>query len=99
MATDMRRSELPPPCKCISSNASIRWCDMDSLTATIIDYRYFIELMAIAIAIVTAVSSIDDVLVDLFYWCLKLFGRQDSKDRKIARQASETAQSSERPFA
>ncbi|HEX4555622.1 MAG TPA: glycosyl transferase family protein [Xanthobacteraceae bacterium] len=72
---------------------------MDSLTATIIEYRYAIELMAVAIAIVTAVSSVDDVLVDLSYWCLRLFGRQDSKDRKIARQASESSQTSERPFA
>ena len=51
------------------------------------------------IAILTAISSVDDMLVDLSYWCLKLFGRQDAKDREIARRAGEAAQLPERPFA
>jgi adsorption protein B len=72
---------------------------MDSLTQSILAYRHLIEILAIVIAILTAISSVDDMLVDLSYWCLKLFGRQDAKDREIARRAGEAAQLPERPFA
>src|SRR5215475_10326655 len=72
---------------------------MDPLTEWILDYRYWIEILTIAIAIVTAISSVDDMLVDLFYWCLRLFGRQDAKDRAFAQRASEASQFPERPFA
>src|SRR5438552_9414462 len=72
---------------------------MDALTSTILDYRHIIEVLAIAIAIVTAISSIDDVFVDLYYWCLKIFARQDAKDREFARGVSAAMNIAERPFA
>jgi adsorption protein B len=70
---------------------------MDALTSTILDYRYYIEVLAIVIASITAVSSVDDVFVDIYYWCLKIFGHQDAKDRAFAR--SLRADVPERPFA
>lgn len=72
---------------------------MDSLIQSLLEYRYLIEILAIVIAILTAVSSIDDMLVDLSYWWLKLLGRQDAKDREFTRRAGEAAQLPERPFA
>jgi adsorption protein B len=70
---------------------------MDALTSAILDYRYYIEALAIAIASITAISSVDDVFVDIYYWCLKLFGRQDARDRAFARTLR--ADVPERPFA
>jgi len=71
--------------------------DMDDLTTAILDYRYYIEILAIAIASITAISSVDDVFVDIYYWCLRLFGHQDAKDRAFAQ--SLRADIPERPFA
>jgi adsorption protein B len=72
---------------------------MDALTAALLQYRYYIEVLAIVVASITAVSSVDDVFVDLYYWCLKLFGRQDAKDRALARSVSIAVGLPERPFA
>jgi adsorption protein B len=71
--------------------------DMDALTSAVLNYRYCIEILAVAIASMTAISSIDDVFVDIYYWCFKIFGRQDAKDRAFAH--SLRADVPERPFA
>ena len=52
---------------------------MEDLTWWVLNYRDRIEILAIVIAVITALSSFDDLFVDLYYWCLKLFGRQDEK--------------------
>ncbi|MDP2410301.1 MAG: glycosyl transferase family protein [Pseudolabrys sp.] len=72
---------------------------MDAITAVILEYRFYIEITAIVIASITAISSVDDIFVDLYYWCLKLFGRQDKKDRALAQSISDAADMPERPFA
>ena len=72
---------------------------MDEITSAILGYRYYIEILAIALACVTALSSVDDVFVDLYYWCLKLFGDQDEKDKALARAVSEAGSRPERPLA
>jgi adsorption protein B len=72
---------------------------MDALTSALLEYRYYIEVLAIVVASITVISSVDDVFVDLYYWCLKLFGRQDAKDRALAQSISKAANLSERPFA
>ncbi|MGZ9143474.1 MAG: glycosyl transferase family protein, partial [Candidatus Binatia bacterium] len=51
------------------------------------------------VATITAISSVDDIFVDLYYWCLKLFGRQGAKDRALAQAISEARNLPERPFA
>jgi bacteriophage N4 adsorption protein B len=70
---------------------------MDAITAAILEYRFGIEILAIAIASITAVSSVDDVFVDIYYWCLRLFGKQDAKNQALARSLQ--ADAAERPFA
>ncbi len=72
---------------------------MDALTASVLEYRYYIEVLLIVIALMTAISSVDDIFVDLYYWCLKLFGRQDAKDEALAQSISEAKSLPERPFA
>jgi adsorption protein B len=72
---------------------------MDALTSYLLAYRYYIEVLAVVVACITAISSVDDVFVDLYYWCLKLVGRQDKKDRALAQSIAEAANLPERPFA
>lgn len=72
---------------------------MDTLTSYLLAYRYYIEVLAIVVACITAISSIDDVFVDLYYWCLKSLGRQDRKDRALAHSISAASSLPERPFA
>ncbi len=72
---------------------------MDELTSAILEYRYYIEIFTIALAVITAISSVDDIFVDLYYWCLKLFGDQDAKDRALALSVSKARSLPERPLA
>ncbi len=67
---------------------------MEDMTWWILNYRDRIEILAIVIAVITALSSFDDVFVDLYYWCLKLFGRQDEKDRALAKSVGGSGESS-----
>ena len=72
---------------------------MDTLTSAILTYRYYIEVLTIVVASLTAISSVDDVFIDLYYWCLKLFGGQNAKDDALALSVSKVARTPERPFA
>lgn len=71
---------------------------MDRLTSAILEYRYYIEILTIGIASITAISSVDDIFVDLYYWWLKVFQGQDAKDRALAHSIS-NHELPERPFA
>jgi adsorption protein B len=72
---------------------------MDFLTPAVLDYLRFVEALAIVVALITAISSADDVFIDIYYWCLRFLGGQKDKDRVLARSVAETAQLRERPFA
>jgi adsorption protein B len=72
---------------------------MDALTITILEYRYYIEVLAISIAVITAVCSVDDVFVDLYYWGLRLSRKQKAKDAALARLLQAGTDLPERPFA
>jgi len=72
---------------------------MDIFTPAVLDYLKFVEVLAVVVAMVTAISSADDVFVDLYYWCLRVFGGQDAKDRVLARLVADAARLPERPFA
>src|ERR1700687_3489398 len=72
---------------------------MESVTRYTLEYRHYIEILAIVIASITAVSSIDDVFIDLYYWCLRLFGGQAAKDDALALSISKVAALPERPVA
>lgn len=70
-----------------------------SMDWLVLDYLRVIEVLAIIVALVTALSSADDVFVDVYYWWLRLFGGQDEQDRVLSRSVAETATLPERPFA
>ena len=72
---------------------------MDVLTPAVLDYLRFVEVLAIAVALVTALSSADDIFIDVYYWCLRLLGGQSAKDRVLAKTVQETTRLPERPFA
>jgi adsorption protein B len=72
---------------------------MEALTPAVLDYLTFVEALAVVVAVVTAISSADDVFVDVYYWCLRFLGGQNAKDRVLARSVSETTRLRERPFA
>ena len=72
---------------------------MEQVTSAVLEYRYYIEILAIALACVTALSSVDDVFVDVYYWCLRLFGNQSEKDRKLSVALAAAVDLPERPLA
>ncbi|MET0707892.1 MAG: glycosyl transferase family protein [Tardiphaga sp.] len=72
---------------------------MEQVTSAVLEYRYYIEILAIALACVTALSSVDDVFVDVYYWCLRLFGNQSEKDRQLSVALAAEVDSPERPLA
>ncbi len=72
---------------------------MDALTPAVVDYLRFVEALAVVVALVTAISSGDDVFVDIYYWILHVLGGQKAKDRVLARSVQETIRLPERPFA
>ena len=72
---------------------------MDDITSAVLEYRFYIEVLLIALACVTAFSSVDDIFVDLYYWCLKLFGDQDKKDQSLPAIVSKASSAPERPLA
>jgi adsorption protein B len=72
---------------------------VEDITSVVLEYRFYIEVLLIALAGVTVVSSVDDIFVDIYYWCLKLFGRQDKKDLALAASVSKARNQPERPLA
>ncbi len=72
---------------------------MEQITSAVLEYRYYVEILAIALACVTALSSLDDVFVDLYYWCLRLFGKQHEKDNELALALLAAGDEPERPLA
>ena len=72
---------------------------MEDSTWWVLNYRDRIEILAVVVAVITALSSFDDLFVDLYYWCLKLFGSQDEKDRALAKSVGDAANLPQRPFA
>lgn len=72
---------------------------MDALTAFVIDFRYAIEIMTVVIAIIIAVSSIDDLFLDLYYWFLKITGNGHVRDRERVADLDLLESIPEKPFA
>ena len=71
---------------------------MNNSTHAVLEYLRFVEVLAIVVAMLTAISSADDVFIDLYYWCLRFIGGQNAKDRVLARSVQETTRLRERPF-
>jgi hypothetical protein len=47
-------------------------------------YIYFVEIVMLIAAVIIAISSFDDLFVDLAYWTSRLLGTADSKSKEVA---------------
>lgn len=65
----------------------------------VLEYRYYIEVTTVVAAIIIAVSSFDDMFVDVLYWLTKFFGRGDAKERARAADLDFIDSLPEQPFA
>jgi adsorption protein B len=70
----------------------------EMIKASVIQYLWFVETATIATAVLIALSSIDDVFVDIYYWAMKLRGSIGVNIANIP-PASEINGIPERPFA
>jgi len=50
-------------------------------TASVLEYRYYIEVLTVIAAVIIAISSVDDLFVDVLYWYSRFFGNGRSKER------------------
>jgi bacteriophage N4 adsorption protein B len=72
---------------------------MSNFTAYVVDYRYYIEYTTIIAGIIIAISSFDDMLVDVLYWVTKFFGSGHAKERRRAADLTFIDSIREEPFA
>jgi len=57
---------------------------MSNLIPLIVEYRYYIEVTTVIAAVIIAVSSFDDMFVDVLYWLTKFFGDGHTSERRRA---------------
>jgi bacteriophage N4 adsorption protein B len=72
---------------------------MGGHTAFVLEYRYYIEIITIVAAIIIAISSVDDMFVDVFYWFTRFFGNGHSKERGLVVDRKFIDRLPEQPFA
>ena len=56
---------------------------MDNLTPFLAQYIYWVEVMMIAAGVIIAISSFDDLLVDVLYWTSRLLGTANSRSSEL----------------
>ncbi|MEY2536786.1 MAG: bacteriophage adsorption protein [Verrucomicrobiota bacterium] len=67
-------------------------------TGFVFQYMYVIEVLTLVAGVIIAISSFDDLFVDLFYWTSRLFGSARSRARELP-SIDLLEQIPERPFA
>ena len=72
---------------------------MEKYLLFVLDYRYCIEVTTIIAAVIIAISSVDDMFVDLYYWITKFFGNGRSKERNRVVDRNCIDSIPEQPFA
>lgn len=72
---------------------------MEKYLPSILEYRYYIEVTTVVAAVIIAISSLDDMFVDVFYWITKFFGNGRSKERNRIADRKFIDSISEQPFA
>ncbi|MBI5263377.1 MAG: glycosyl transferase family protein [Bradyrhizobium sp.] len=71
---------------------------MAHLTSLTAQYLYWIEIMMLVAGIIIAISSFDDLLVDLLYWTSRLLGTANARSAELP-TIELLEQIPERPFA
>jgi adsorption protein B len=77
----------------------VAYLQSDSFLFAFLSYRYYVEILALACAVLIAISSVDDVFVDVYYWGLKIFGNKHERARARALDIATIDFVAERPFA
>jgi adsorption protein B len=72
---------------------------MSRFTAFVVDYRYYIEYTTIVAGILIAISSFDDMFVDVLYWITKFFGSGHTQEQRRAADLTFIDGIRESPFA
>lgn len=52
-------------------------------TSFLFQYLYFIEILMLIAGVIIAISSVDDLVVDLLYWSSRLLGTANRKSREL----------------
>ncbi len=71
---------------------------MENLTSLATQYLYLVEIMMLVAGIIIAVSSLDDLFIDLFYWTSRLLGTANARSKELP-NIEVLEQLPERPFA
>jgi adsorption protein B len=71
----------------------------DAFLAAFLAYRHWVEIIAIGVAILIAISSVDDVFLDIYYWALKFLGNKHHDRRTQEIDFAGMGIGEERPFA
>ena len=71
---------------------------MTNLPPFLFQYLYYIEILMLIAGVIIAISSTDDLFVDLMYWSRRLFGTSGSRSRELP-SFELLEQLPERPFA
>ena len=56
---------------------------MTQAASFIFQYLYVVEILMLIAGVIIAISSIDDLVVDLLYWSSRLMGTSDSKSKEL----------------
>ena len=56
---------------------------MTQAPSFIFQYLYVVEILMLIAGVIIAISSIDDLVVDLLYWSSRLMGTSDSKSKEL----------------
>ena len=56
---------------------------MTQASPFLFQYLYVVEILMLTAGVIIAVSSIDDLFVDLLYWSSRLLGTSGSKSREL----------------
>jgi adsorption protein B len=72
---------------------------MQDFTSLVLAYRYYIEVATIVAAIIIAISSFDDLFVDVYYWLTRIFGNGQAKERSRLADRKFIDGIDEQPFA
>lgn len=71
---------------------------MANSTSILFQYLYFIEIVMVIAGVIIAISSIDDLFVDILYWTSRLLGTANARSTELP-NIEVLEQLPERPFA
>lgn len=71
---------------------------MTNTTSLVFQYLYYVEILMLVAGVIIAISSLDDLFVDVLYWSSRLMGTASSRSKELP-SVDILEQIPERPFA